>query len=157
MWHRLCLMLIFGILRSDYVVALQDKTFDNFPGASSSIWPNPVCGSKIQINYNGNSVIATVVDRCAGCELYRRSFKFGCSSTRSHPSLTRHRYESNDLPGAGSVGRWIPDARPDMVMAGKGRISGASLTVAYFVARASTFHFRRVSVVNPLAARRSRS
>lgn len=53
------------------VVALQDKVFDNYPGASSSIWPNPVCGHKIQVNYNGNSVIATVVDRCAGCELYR--------------------------------------------------------------------------------------
>lgn len=55
---------------SDMVVALQDKVFDNYPGASSSIWPNPVCGHKIQVNYNGNSVIATVVDRCAGCELY---------------------------------------------------------------------------------------
>jgi len=56
---------------TDVVVALQDKVFDNYPGASSSIWPNPVCGHKIKVNYQGKSIVATVVDRCAGCGLYQ--------------------------------------------------------------------------------------
>ncbi|KAK3690169.1 RlpA-like double-psi beta-barrel-protein domain-containing protein-containing protein, partial [Podospora appendiculata] len=51
---------------SDYIVALNWEQFDPAtPNGNPN--DNTLCGSQIQANYNGNSVVVTVVDRCAGC------------------------------------------------------------------------------------------
>jgi hypothetical protein len=52
----------------DMIVALAaplwgKSTYDVMTGAAT----NPWCGQKIKINYNGNSIIATIMDLCPGC------------------------------------------------------------------------------------------
>lgn len=51
------------------VVALSYKRFDEFtPGSNPN--ENTLCGKKIIVSYEGTSVVAEVVDRCADCEGY---------------------------------------------------------------------------------------
>ncbi|KAJ4365285.1 hypothetical protein N0V83_008904 [Neocucurbitaria cava] len=53
---------------TDMIVALAESTwgastYDVMTGAAT----NPWCGQKIQIEYNGNTVDATIMDMCPGC------------------------------------------------------------------------------------------
>jgi len=50
------------------IVAVSWSIYDNYPGYNGGDPnTNPVCGRKINANYEGKSVIVTVVDRCTGC------------------------------------------------------------------------------------------
>lgn len=53
---------------TDMIVALAApawgaSTYDVMTGAATNKW----CGQKIQVNYNGKSVVATIMDLCPGC------------------------------------------------------------------------------------------
>jgi hypothetical protein len=53
---------------TDMIVALAQpawgaSTYDVMTGAAT----NPWCGQKIKIDYNGNSIEATIMDLCPGC------------------------------------------------------------------------------------------
>ncbi|KAH9836381.1 plant expansin [Rhodofomes roseus] len=53
---------------TDYIVAVSEHLFDNYPGyAGTNPNNNPVCKKQITANYNGNSVTVTVTDRCVAC------------------------------------------------------------------------------------------
>ncbi|KIM91522.1 hypothetical protein PILCRDRAFT_810813 [Piloderma croceum F 1598] len=52
---------------SDYIVAVAAPTFDSYPGAGSNPNQNPICFKHITVNYQGQSVDVTIVDRCADC------------------------------------------------------------------------------------------
>ncbi|KZT69915.1 hypothetical protein DAEQUDRAFT_668682, partial [Daedalea quercina L-15889] len=53
---------------TDYIVAVSEDLFDNYPGyTGSNPNDNPVCNKQITASYNGNSVTVTVTDRCTGC------------------------------------------------------------------------------------------
>ncbi|KZP03598.1 hypothetical protein FIBSPDRAFT_879297 [Athelia psychrophila] len=52
---------------SDYVVVIAAPIFDSYPGAGPNPNQNPICFKVINVNYQGKSVDATVVGRCAGC------------------------------------------------------------------------------------------
>lgn len=56
---------------SDFIVAVSHDLYDSFPGYDG-VNPNnnPVCGKKVHITYQGNSVDCTVVDRCTGCAMW---------------------------------------------------------------------------------------
>jgi hypothetical protein len=60
-----------GVTNNDAqpICAISHEQFDNFPGYDG-VNPNhnPVCNRQIQVNYNGNSVILTVTDRCGACQ-----------------------------------------------------------------------------------------
>jgi hypothetical protein len=56
---------------TDMIVALaQDawgaSTYDTMTGAAT----NPWCGQKIKVEYNGNSIEATIMDLCPGCKSF---------------------------------------------------------------------------------------
>ncbi|KAH9922488.1 plant expansin [Fomitopsis serialis] len=53
---------------SDYIVAVSENLFDNYPGyTGGNPNNNPVCNKQITASYNGKSVKVTVTDRCTGC------------------------------------------------------------------------------------------
>lgn len=53
---------------TDLIAAVSMELYDSFPGYSGgNPNNNPICGKKVKANYNGKSVIVTVVDRCVGC------------------------------------------------------------------------------------------
>jgi hypothetical protein len=56
------------IYDGDMIVAIAKdawgvSTYDTMTGDST----NPWCGQKIKIDYNGNSIEATIMDLCPGC------------------------------------------------------------------------------------------
>ncbi|KAH9922477.1 RlpA-like double-psi beta-barrel-protein domain-containing protein-containing protein [Fomitopsis serialis] len=54
---------------SDYIVAVSENLFDNYPGyTGANPNDNPVCNKQITASYNGKSVTVTVTDRCTGCD-----------------------------------------------------------------------------------------
>lgn len=50
----------------DLKASVSYQLFDGYWGSNPN--HNPICGRKIQINYQGRSVIATIADRCHACE-----------------------------------------------------------------------------------------
>jgi len=42
--------------------------FDGYTGADPN--GNPICGKQVQITYNSNTIVVTIVDRCVGCAKY---------------------------------------------------------------------------------------
>ncbi|KAH9839118.1 plant expansin [Rhodofomes roseus] len=75
---------------SDYIVAVSEDLFDNYPGYNG-INPsnNPVCNKQITANYNGNSVTVTVTDRCVGCAVTNLDFSPSAFSQLASESLGR--------------------------------------------------------------------
>ncbi|KAF9044790.1 hypothetical protein BDZ89DRAFT_979883 [Hymenopellis radicata] len=53
---------------TDPICAVSTMIFDNYPGYDG-VNPNnnPICGKKIQVNYQGKTTTVTVTDRCGGC------------------------------------------------------------------------------------------
>jgi hypothetical protein len=75
---------------SDYIVAVSHLLYDVFPGYNgANPNDNPVCGQKIKANYQGNSVTATVVDRCTGCKMTDLDFSPSAFSQLADQSLGR--------------------------------------------------------------------
>ncbi|KAI0654595.1 RlpA-like double-psi beta-barrel-protein domain-containing protein-containing protein [Cubamyces menziesii] len=53
---------------SDFIVAIDAATFDNFPGATGNPNTNPICHKSLTATGpDGKTVTVTVTDRCAGC------------------------------------------------------------------------------------------
>ena len=55
------------ITPSDFIAALAAEDFDPFtPNHNPN--NNCLCGSLVEVNFNGKSVNVTIVDRCVGCK-----------------------------------------------------------------------------------------
>ncbi|EPT00594.1 hypothetical protein FOMPIDRAFT_1049626 [Fomitopsis schrenkii] len=53
---------------SDYIVAVSENLFDNYPGyTGTNPNNNPVCNKQITATYQDHSVTVTVTDRCVAC------------------------------------------------------------------------------------------
>ncbi|THH15017.1 hypothetical protein EW146_g5383 [Bondarzewia mesenterica] len=74
---------------SDFIVAISHDMFDTFPGAGPNPNTNPVCGKKVTASFQGKSVTATVVDRCAGCNTNDLDFSPAAFDQLADPSLGR--------------------------------------------------------------------
>lgn len=53
---------------TDYIVAVSYLLFDSFPGAGVNPNHNPICGSKLKVQYGGKEIMVTIQDKCMGCE-----------------------------------------------------------------------------------------
>jgi hypothetical protein len=53
---------------SDMIAAASMLLFDGFDGyTGADPNDNPICGKQVQITYNSNTIVVTIVDRCVGC------------------------------------------------------------------------------------------
>ncbi|EIM80538.1 barwin-like endoglucanase [Stereum hirsutum FP-91666 SS1] len=74
---------------SDKIVAVSEKLFDTYPGATNNPNANPICGKKIKASFNGKSTTVTVTDRCTGCALSDLDFSPSAFSELADESLGR--------------------------------------------------------------------
>jgi hypothetical protein len=49
------------------VAAASELLFDKVPGAGVNPNLNPICGKKVRVTYQGNSVTVSIFDRCVAC------------------------------------------------------------------------------------------
>ncbi|KAA8619579.1 DPBB-1 domain containing protein [Pyrenophora tritici-repentis] len=56
----------------DVVVAIAQGAWNEMGGSTynsqTGAATNPWCGKKVKVNYNGGSVVATIMDLCPGCK-----------------------------------------------------------------------------------------
>ncbi|GJJ08850.1 hypothetical protein Clacol_003070 [Clathrus columnatus] len=52
---------------NDLIAAASQHLFDIYPGATANPNNNPICGKKVKLTYQGNSVAVTITDRCVAC------------------------------------------------------------------------------------------
>ncbi|KAH9837114.1 RlpA-like double-psi beta-barrel-protein domain-containing protein-containing protein [Rhodofomes roseus] len=75
---------------SDYIIAVSEDLFDNYPGYDG-VNPNnnPVCNKQIIATYGGKSITVTVTDRCTGCNATSIDFTPTAFSQLADQSLGR--------------------------------------------------------------------
>ncbi|EIW74050.1 plant expansin [Coniophora puteana RWD-64-598 SS2] len=76
---------------SDFIVAVADQLFNNFPGFMPGSNPNlnPICGKNITASYGGKNVTVSVTDRCGGCQMTDLDFTPAAFSVLADQSLGR--------------------------------------------------------------------
>lgn len=73
---------------TDYIVAISHELYDKYtPNGNPN--HNTLCGKKINVTYEGNTVEVTVVDRCEGCAYYDLDLSPSAFSDISDQSLGR--------------------------------------------------------------------
>ncbi|THH15016.1 hypothetical protein EW146_g5382 [Bondarzewia mesenterica] len=70
---------------SDLVVAVS---YDMF-GAGNNPTNNPICGKEVTVSFQGKSVTAKVMDRCAACNVDDLDLSPGAFQQLADPSLER--------------------------------------------------------------------
>ncbi|KAF8507574.1 RlpA-like double-psi beta-barrel-protein domain-containing protein-containing protein [Hysterangium stoloniferum] len=81
-----------GITNNDNqpIVAISEILFDNAPGYNGqNPNKNPLCGRKLNVNYQGKTATVEVTDRCTGCSQFSLDFSPSVFNSLSDPSVGR--------------------------------------------------------------------